>query len=140
MIFARHECGFHNSCFFRPLAVPEKICASLPRLCLIFIDRCAFLALLHLPPDGNPHCSPVRNGEPLWRRNARQQSPLKNEPVCGAQNNLRRTTVPLLDYFDRCTFLALLVPPPDGNPHCSPCSQRGTPLAAQCSSTVTAQK
>jgi hypothetical protein len=38
-------------CLAKPLAVPEKICAPLPRLCLIFIDRCAFLALLHLPPE-----------------------------------------------------------------------------------------
>jgi hypothetical protein len=49
------------SCLAKALAVPEKICASLPQLCLIFIDRCAFLALLH-PPR---------------RRKARQQSPLK---------------------------------------------------------------
>ena len=41
-----------------PLAVPEKIFASLPRLCLISFDRCAFLALLHLPPEAQGSSTP----------------------------------------------------------------------------------
>jgi hypothetical protein len=39
---------------------------------LDFFDRCAFLALLHPPLAGTPQRSPVRVGEPLWRRKARQ--------------------------------------------------------------------
>ena len=48
-----------------PFAVPEKICASLSRLCLIFFDRCTFLASLHPPQAGTPNALKFASGNPF---------------------------------------------------------------------------
>ena len=57
-ILQGNSCRLVHVCLAKPLAVPEKICATLPRLCLIFIDRCAFLALLHPPPAAQGSSTP----------------------------------------------------------------------------------
>ena len=52
-----------------PLAVPEKICVSLPRLSLIFFDRCAFLNSLHPPTAGTPNALKFASGNPFGGAN-----------------------------------------------------------------------
>ena len=55
-----------------PFAVPKIICAILPYLCLIILTAALSSHCLFRPRTGTPIAHPVRNGEHLWRRNARQ--------------------------------------------------------------------
>ena len=70
--FAKHKFRFQSVCFAKPLAVPEEICAPLPRLCLISFDRGAFLALLHPPPaaQGSSTSVTAKNEPPARFLNA----------------------------------------------------------------------
>ena len=64
--FCKAICAdFIPVCLAKPLAVPEEICAPLPRLCLISFDRCTFLALLHPPSAGTPNALKFASGNPF---------------------------------------------------------------------------